>query len=339
MMICPILFINLFVTYSGKRTSIFIHGTGFADVLLPHFTGIGCEHSHLFSIIRSDEIVDFDIVILHLNDHANFMEKYLRCNVTSNKIMILLSYESPYSVRRTLNLPLSQKYFTHWVFSYYKTSYFYVPYGYFKKKEHQETNQRIRLDERRKGIAGIISNCNMRKSVRLRYIRSLTEHIPVSLYGECYNHTITDVERDQILSKHKFFLAFENSHCEEYNTEKYWHSVVDGAIPIVMSYDKNLDHLIPGSYLDVFNFSNPKHLAQHLKDVMSCSQKEMFYHQWRKSYDAFIPKFSMDNCEMLETINQLLENNMGEDPTIHKLGNWSVCVDSVEVQQMIMSDP
>ncbi|KII71068.1 Alpha-(1,3)-fucosyltransferase 9 [Thelohanellus kitauei] len=162
------------------------------------------------------------------------------------------------------------------------------------------------------------------------------KYISISLYGHCFNRQITRKQREKILSSHKFTLAFENSHCEDYNTEKYWHAIVRGSIPIVMGYNKNLNHLIPESYLDVFNFTNPKHLAEHLKIVMSSSRKEMYYHQWRKCYIPFIPKFSMNGCEILKNINYLLENNAGEDATIHKLANLSVCMDPMHVEKMTM---
>ncbi|KII71050.1 Alpha-(1,3)-fucosyltransferase 9 [Thelohanellus kitauei] len=305
-------------------------------MLLPDLTGIGCEHSHLFSITRSNEIVDFDIVILYFVDHFSFMKQYKPLNITTKKIMVVFGYESPFAVRLALRLQLSIDYFTHWVFSYYKSSYFYIPYGFFKKRDSRSREQKIRVKKKKKGLVAVISNCNIKNTVRLRYIQSLRKHVPISLYGHCFNHTIMHPEREKIISNHKFFLAFENSHCEDYNTEKYWHAILFGSIPIVMGYNKNLDHLIPGSYLDVFNFTNPKHLAQHLIEVMSNSKKEMSYHQWRKSYVANVPKFRMNGCEMLEKIYNFLTTNTGEDPTIHKLGNLEICMDPRHVERMIM---
>ncbi|KII69068.1 hypothetical protein RF11_02857 [Thelohanellus kitauei] len=330
-----ILFIYFSIAHSRNLTTILIYGTFYDHVLLPHLTGIGCEHSHLFSVKRSNKVVDFDIIILHFIDHDRFMTEYLKRNFTSRKIMI----ESPYSVKETFTLSLSENVFTHWVFSYYKSSYFHVPYGYFKRKKYRTYQRKIKFKRKKKEIAGIISNCNVQNSVRLRYIHNLRNHVYISLYGDCFNHSISDRQREQILSSHKFTLAFENSHCEDYNTEKYWHAIVRGSIPIVMSYYKNLNHLIPGSYLDVFNFTNPKHLALHLKDVISSSKKEMYYHQWRKFYIPFIPKFSINGCEMLNMIHDLLESNGPEDATIYKLANISICMDPIHVKKMVMKNP
>ncbi|KII71047.1 hypothetical protein RF11_14673 [Thelohanellus kitauei] len=87
-----ILFIYFSIAHSRNLTTILIYGTFYDHVLLPHLTGIGCEHSHLFSVKRSNKVVDFDIIILHFIDHDRFMTEYLKRNFTSRKIMIVLTY-------------------------------------------------------------------------------------------------------------------------------------------------------------------------------------------------------------------------------------------------------
>ena len=37
----------------------------------------------------------------------------------------------------------------------------------------------------------------------------------------------------EFIPQYKFFLAFENSNCKEYITEKFWRSLHYGLVPVV----------------------------------------------------------------------------------------------------------
>jgi hypothetical protein len=59
-------------------------------------------------------------------------------------------------------------------------------------------------------------------------LQELKKSIPVHVFGGCGNNScsrrngdcFTDLERS-----YKFYLAFENSLCREYITEKFWHRI------------------------------------------------------------------------------------------------------------------
>ena len=95
--------------------------------------------------------------------------------------------------------------------------------------------------------AAIISNCGG-TSGRLHYIRELQKYIIVDVYGNCgkscprhasHNKNITNC-KEIISYEYKFYLAFENSICKDYITEKFFEIIRFPIIPVVLgggSYD------------------------------------------------------------------------------------------------------
>jgi glycoprotein 3-alpha-L-fucosyltransferase len=74
-------------------------------------------------------------------------------------------------------------------------------------------------------VAWFVSNCGARNR-RLQYAHELQKHIPVDIYGSCgtkkcprstANKCFDMLDRD-----YKFYLAFENSNCKDYITEKFF---------------------------------------------------------------------------------------------------------------------
>jgi glycoprotein 3-alpha-L-fucosyltransferase len=72
-------------------------------------------------------------------------------------------------------------------------------------------------------VAWFVTNCNDHNG-RKQYAHELQKHIPVDIYGACgtkncprstANKCFDMLDRD-----YKFYLAFENSNCKDYITEK-----------------------------------------------------------------------------------------------------------------------
>jgi hypothetical protein len=84
-------------------------------------------------------------------------------------------------------------------------------------------------------VASLISNC---ARDRLNYIEHLEKYIQVDIYGHC-GQPCSQLGHDQncrieISKKYKFFLAFENSICKDYITEKFFETLRYNIIPITM---------------------------------------------------------------------------------------------------------
>jgi glycoprotein 3-alpha-L-fucosyltransferase len=74
-----------------------------------------------------------------------------------------------------------------------------------------------------------LSNCRDRNG-RLLYAQELSKHISVDIYGNCGTKTCprsTPNSCFEMLKKeYKFYLAFENSNCKDYITEKFFNNAL-----------------------------------------------------------------------------------------------------------------
>merc|ERR1719187_13780 len=120
-----------------------------------------------------------------------------------------------------------------------------------------------------KQVAWFVSNCNARNN-RLQYAKELAKHIQVDIYGSCGSLKCPrrDSECMEMLKTYKFYLAFENSNCRDYVTEKlFMNALQNGVVPIVMGASVTDYAAIapPHSFLHVDNYNSPADLAKHLE--------------------------------------------------------------------------
>ena len=161
----------------------------------------------------------------------------------------------------------------------------------------------------------IASNCGV--SERNNYIKEMRKGgIQIDVFGDCGQ--IDPCKRNlscvnELFSKYKFYIAFENSHCEDYITEKLWKALYGNILPIVMgSTIENYKKLLPpNSFLHVNNFTNVQHLVQYIQFLDSNNNAHERYHYWRKRYEVvpLIPDTSNNVnlwvCDLCKKINDL----------------------------------
>lgn len=140
-----------------------------------------------------------------------------------------------------------------------------------------------------------MSHCNA-VSGRDQYVAELQKHgVQVDIIGKCTKKYDGCGHSDDVPScvekfrtQYKFYLAFENSICSEYITEKYWKTLNANSynIPIALGasmaeYEK---YSPPNSYLHVRNFSDPAHLAEFIRRVDKDDNLFNQYHRWRETH-------------------------------------------------------
>lgn len=127
----------------------------------------------------------------------------------------------------------------------------------------------------KEGKVLVITDKCQTNSKREQYLDELRKYIHVDVAGKCGHLAACSDPKDKIcieelLSKYKFYLAFEDELCDGYyNSEDTLWSVMDiNIVPIVLgktNYSTGFVNLLPpGSYLDVRNFHSPRRLADHL---------------------------------------------------------------------------
>ena len=132
-------------------------------------------------------------------------------------------------------------------------------------------NLTVKVKQKKKMVAWFVSNCKT-SSARENYVRELSIHIRVDVFGKCGNLTCPRTveskygDCDTMLDKHyKFYLAFENSLCDEYVTEKFTRMVHRDVIPVVLGGADFSEFTAPETYLNVRNFTSPRYLAEFMR--------------------------------------------------------------------------
>ncbi|KAF1742578.1 hypothetical protein MXB_3429 [Myxobolus squamalis] len=320
----------LFINKKNQNINILIYGKYFENILLPEFENTKCDMSHHFNVFRSNRIVEFDVVILHFEEYKKFVHKYINSNPKEKKLMIIF-----------LMTLLMKKYFYFWILSYYKKSKLSASYGDYSKSfnPYIDVNElKIQFLGRTNSSLAIISNCDVAHSIRIEYINRLKKYFPIDTYGKCFKNFVVPRDNGTLLSKYKLYLSFENSICEDYITEKYYIPLIQGAIPVVMSPTFNLKNLIPQSYINVFDFPNPKTLARYLHSVSSNFTEYLKYFQWKRNYRINSAEISYKICDILQKIYQSLNTYVTNDFTAFQVSNKLYCMDISDQKNILIQN-
>lgn len=151
----------------------------------------------------------------------------------------------------------------------------------------------------------MISNCYSENN-RDDYIERLNAIVPVTRVGHCVGNKC-DKSRseclDHLADTHPFYLAFENSLCKDYVTEKYANAVLNGRmIPVVFSKGSHL--YIPNSFIDANQFPSPEDLAQYLLYLVQNKTAFDSYFRWKNHYRIVIPDEHDYLCDLCRKLHE-----------------------------------
>uniref|UniRef100_A0A915DND0 Fucosyltransferase n=1 Tax=Ditylenchus dipsaci TaxID=166011 RepID=A0A915DND0_9BILA len=141
-----------------------------------------------------------------------------------------------------------------------------------------------KLKKKKKLVVQFVSNCKT-PSHREDYIAELKKHLDLSEYGKCSNHFCKGKNcYEEVIDDHLFYLAFENSLCKHYVSEKFW-NVKRLTVPIVLSKKPLIGLDFPNnSYIAADDFKGPKELADHLLYLQKNFDQYLKYFEWTKVY-------------------------------------------------------
>ena len=142
----------------------------------------------------------------------------------------------------------------------------------------------------------MVSNCNAQNN-RLEYARQLGHHISVDIYGDCGTLQCGGNDcLDTLGKKYKFYLAFENSNCADYITEKFWNNALNhDMLPIVMGAPISDYKAVapPNSFIHVDSFAGPEDLAKYLHVLDQDDDLYNGYFAWKGQGNFF--RFTKDS--------------------------------------------
>lgn len=163
-----------------------------------------------------------------------------------------------------------------------------------------------------------MSHCDA-LSGRQKYVTELQKYnITVDIFGKCSglkdgcNHTDMNCIKS-IRSQYRFYLAFENSICSEYITEKFWNTLKSDSYNIPISLGAKMEEYTrlspPNSFLHVRNFTTPKHLADYMHKVAGDDKLFNSYHSWREHFEMYKPASEEFDCWLCRMAHQQPPSN------------------------------
>ncbi|XP_031625079.1 glycoprotein 3-alpha-L-fucosyltransferase A-like [Contarinia nasturtii] len=178
----------------------------------------------------------------------------------------------------------------NWTISYRSDSTIPSPYRrwvYNDDTVWQKEQDRNYATNKTRQVAWFVSNCDD-KNGRLEYVMELQKFISVDIYGKCGPLSCPREDALQCFrmldEDYKFYLAFENSNCKDYITEKFFVNALSRRVlPIVMgppreTYEKIAPYY---SFIHVDDFKSPADLAAYLHELDEKDELYNAYFQWK----------------------------------------------------------
>ena len=290
--------------------------------------GTPCEESRCQITFDKGLLNISDAVLVHGIAYKPTIEEMTR-NRPSAQRWVFYVKESPTT---WLSAPSHFDGMFNWTATYRRDSDFFVPYGSYaplkvdddapgadtatvpekySKSDKEGSPTYLRGETKDKMVAfGVSNHCG---GQRFAFIRALMKHVEVNIFGKCAtafeaNKTWVCPQNMgngclQELQRHKFYLAFENSLCIDYITEKYWRNSLErGLVPIVLggaSYSPEL--VIPGSFINAADFDSVKALADYLKYLDKNDTAYNQYFQWKTKYK--VVKYQFWLCQLCKALH------------------------------------
>lgn len=141
-----------------------------------------------------------------------------------------------------------------------------------------------------------------------------TKRCPRSAAKECF---------ELLNENYKYYLAFENSNCIDYVTEKFFvNGLMNNVVPIVMGAKKE-DYIRSSphqSFIHVDDFKSPKDLAIFLHELNRDPVKYNSYLKWKTGSGQFINTYFWCRlCALLHSPRAMSESHTYSD--IHSWWN------------------
>ena len=279
-----------------------------------------CELTYDKSLLNVSDVIMFHGIDLHW-DNSDVPPYRL-----PHHVWVLYTGESPQYA------PVHPKFNGQFnvTFSYRRDGEVEFSYGTFvpRDKELPANYFPIRPRNQSKLVAWANSHCKT-ASHREDYVEELRKHIPVDIYGHCAKVNCGDKKTVQghkycanILKQYTFYLAFENSLCADYVTEKSFRHMDNGLVPVVLGHSEYDKFLPLNSYIDIRDFKSPRDLAQYLYKVAANDTLYSQYTDWRRKYTVSMRSFKF--CHLCH----VLFANENLDKSYDDIDSWwnTACV-------------
>ena len=264
---------------------------------------------------RQEDALQADLVL--------FKDEFKRPNFNRpmNQIWLIYLQESP------IYTQIINESVFNWTSTYRSDSTIVAPYGkwqYYNDQVRQLPVKQNYAENKTKSVAWVVSHCDT-SNRRMEYAKELAKYIQVDIFGSCGNkrcsYSKTDNCFGSLAKEYRFYLAFENSNCKDYITEKFFYNALGhDMLPIVMgAHPKDYERLAPyKSYIHVDDFEEgPRQLANYLKKLEENDDLYNEYFKWKGTGEMINTKYFCRLCALLH------EPNIAEIVPRSQLGNFN----------------
>jgi hypothetical protein len=278
------------------------------EPLMPLYFGPGeqmkqnnCPVTNCEITNNRDELPNSDLVLFHLRNEIDYVPT--RAFATQSFVHVI--YESPVNCHKctVYNTTIFNYSATYTIDSDFTSIYWTDSGLYWELNEKFDLNADFTANKT--GLAAaLISNCIHENSGRNDYITELARHMSVKTYGKCGEPCPVVVANciEYISQNFKFFLAFENTLCKGYVTEKFFDWLNFDIVPVVLGLGDYSYYVPRSAYVNVLDFKSPFELARYLSylDGNATAYNEFF--KWKRfvksEYFAERRRFNGFLCEM-----------------------------------------
>jgi hypothetical protein len=160
----------------------------------------------------------------------------------------------------------------------------------------------VPFEEKLDAVAYVNSNCET-LSPRAEIMRGLmrlvsnSTRVKVLSYGKCDNNTPMPGPKQELIARHKFCVAMENSITKDYVTEKLWDALIAGCVPIYLGPPNARDFLPDPDAAIVYgagsNITTPEALMAELERLAGDRSAYERMMAWKKKtrVEEFAPAF------------------------------------------------
>ncbi|XP_067649914.1 glycoprotein 3-alpha-L-fucosyltransferase A-like isoform X1 [Haliotis asinina] len=218
---------------------------------------------------------------------------------SANQMFALFSFEPP----TYLTIPSEWKDAFNWTITYRPDSDVWRPYGMVRKRPSRlkRKNYEKLVKEKTNSVAWFVSRC-VSHSQREKYVDELQRYVDIDVFGRCGDNKC-DKDCYEKLKSYKFYLAFENSFCENYVTEKFFKTLLHDVIPVVRG-GPNYKNLFGSGYIiDSKDFANIRELGYHLNFLLN---NDKAYIELLKMKDTHRVYFPLPWCGLCEKVHKPL---------------------------------
>ncbi|VDM42269.1 unnamed protein product [Toxocara canis] len=238
-----------------------------------------------------------DAVVFHVRD-MNLTD--LPQSRSDNQTFVFFIQESPYHTGYVLD-QIPSNYFNI-TMTYRLDSDVRAGYGWMSPIDNTTSRDEVwRWNEvedivegKSKSVLQMVSNCAT-ESKRELYVSALAQHIEVTEYGRCGHGSCDKQCEQQAIAQHYFYLAFENSVCRDYVTEKLFRRMEMIIVPVVLKRSIASSFLPNGSFIAADDFDSPRNLADYLKYLQNNKREYLRQNLARLRPISLAHKFSKQN--------------------------------------------